>query len=183
MFIERLAKQDAEPARPAERQTIRSLSPVFAPRPFGYQYRRNLRQLQFDKTLGYEGEGPSSGDSSDSDMQRWLRFLPGALFVARSLHAPSHSSSEEDMPPLLFSPDVAPDQNLPSSNVGSEGYQPPLLAENVVASPKAQPGRLRFVWPRVNEIVRYLGLGFQSACSSQEQVLPVDHDPPLVEDN
>ena len=132
--------QKAEQTQEEERPTVRSLSPVFAPRPHGCPVRHNLRQ----------GEGPSSGDSEDSEMRRWSGFPERRVIVGRARHTPTQSFSEEDMPPLEFSQNVR--LQMGTSLLRTQvrgGYQPPLQnSENVRAS------------------------------ASQEQAPPVDEDPP-----
>ena len=112
-------------------------------------------------------------------MRRWFEFPARSIVVCRARHTPTQSSSEEDLPPLEFSSVVASHGNLPSSNVGSRGYQPPLQenSENVSVSVEVQPGRLASLWSRVSSLTRYLGRSSQSVCSSRERALHVDEDP------
>ena len=70
---------DCAPASAQEgnpRRQVRSWSPVFAPRPLSHSIRYKLRSLglDFDKTMGYPGEGPSTTSSSDSELEHFIGF-------------------------------------------------------------------------------------------------------------
>ena len=56
-----------------KREQIAGMTTQFAPRPFRFTTQFHLcAGMEFDTAMGHPGEGPSSADGSDSEMQKWF---------------------------------------------------------------------------------------------------------------
>ena len=179
--------------REMPRRAPRSLSPPqrlarqrgFAPQPLRFVTRFNLRQgMDFDKTLGHPGEGPSSGDSSDSEMQKWFGFPGKRTTITRAVRSPSTLPSEKARrsgawsswppahPPVVDPEEIHRSPNAGSGECGLQSGNTKLnfnfassasasqAADMVEPAPNAQSARSSF-WPRVRDMTRYLGLRFK----------------------